>query len=150
MRQRVTDGGTPSGTVGLLRLLAAACLAAAGCGPPDPRVKVEGTVTLDGRPLADGQVIFSHDDRTLGAEGAAIAAGRFSIRVHPGPHRVEIVSILREERPVPAGGQPEQGITFRNLVPSRYNEQTTLTADVTPAGPNRADFALTSDKPAAK
>ncbi|MFM8434173.1 MAG: hypothetical protein ACKOBP_02355 [Planctomycetia bacterium] len=100
----MTDGGTPSGTGGLLLVLAAACL----------------------------------------------AAGRFTIRVHPGSHRVEIVSILREERPVPAGGLPEQGITFRNLVPSRYNEQSTLTADVTPAGPNRVDFELTSDKPAAK
>lgn len=150
MRQAVVDGAMPPGSRLLLLLLTAACLAAAGCGPPDPRVKVEGTVTLDGRPLADGQVIFNHDDRRLGAEGAAIAAGRFSIRVHPGSHRVEIMSVLREERPVPAGGLPEQGITFRNLVPSRYNEQTTLTADVTPTGPNRVDFELTSDTPAAK
>lgn len=146
MRQTVTSSSPPPGGRRLLLLAVAACLVAAGCGPTDPRVKVEGSVTLDGQPLAEGQVIFVPDDRARGAEGAAIAAGRFVIRVHPGSHRVEIVSILREDRPVPAGGLPEQGITFRNLVPSRYNEQSTLTADVTPAGPNRADFALTSAK----
>ena len=150
MTRRGSANASPPGSRRLLLLLGAVCLVAAGCGPTDPRVKVEGSVTLDGQSLAEGQVIFVPDDRARGAEGAAIAAGRFVIRVHPGSHRVEIVSILREERPVPAGGLPEQGITFRNLVPSRYNEQSTLTADVTPAGPNRADFALTSDKPAAK
>jgi hypothetical protein len=150
MRQTVTAHAKPPSGRRLLLLLVAAGLVSAGCGPPDPRVKVEGTVTLDGRPLAEGQVIFVPDDRARGAEGGVIAAGRFTIRVHPGSHRVEIVSMVREERPVPAGGLPEQGISFRNLVPSRYNEQSTLTADAAPSGPNRVDFELTSDKPAAK
>ena len=37
-------------------------------------------------------------------------------------------------------------MAFRNLVPSRHNEQMTLTADVTPMGLNQVDFELTSDK----
>lgn len=150
MTRRGWANASPPGSRRLLLLLTAGCLVAAGCGPADSRVAVEGSVTLDGRPLAEGQVIFVPNEKSLGAEGAAIAAGRFTIRVHPGPHRVEIVSMAREERPVPAGGLPEQGITFRNLVPSRYNEKSTLTADVAPAGSSRLDFELTSDKPAAK
>jgi len=76
---------SPPGSRRLLLLLGAACLLATGCGPADSRVPVEGSVTLDGRPLAEGQVIFVPDDKSLGGEGAAIAAGRFTIRVHPGP-----------------------------------------------------------------
>jgi hypothetical protein len=39
---------------------------------------------------------------------------------------------------------------YESIVPARYNDATTLTADVTPAAPNRFDSELLSNKSAAK
>jgi len=120
-------------------------VAAAGCGPQDPRVTIQGTVALDGRPLSQGQVVFMPANKSLRAEGAAVKDGGFTIRVHKGPHRVEINANVEERRNAGPNALPEAGITYQSLIPPRYNEKSTLTFDVQSAQDKPA-FDLMSDK----
>ena len=129
----------------LLVAVTAAMFAAAGCGPKDPRITVQGTVTLDGQPLSDGRVGFIPDDKALGASGASIENGRFSIKVYKGPSRVEITAQQVGQRPAAPGALPEAGIVVSSIIPARYNEKSTLSYNVQSAS-DRPAFDLTSDK----
>lgn len=129
----------------LLMALATALIIAAGCGPKDPRITVHGTVTLDGQPLAEGRVGFIPDDKALGASGASIEDGRFSIKVYKGPSRVEITAQKMGQRPAAPGALPEAGIVVWSIIPARYNKNSTLSYDVQSASDKPA-FDLTSEK----
>jgi len=115
------------------------------CGPRDPRVTIQGTVSLDEKPLAQGQVVFIPDNKAIRAEGAALKDGGFTIRVHKGPHRVEINAAVGEQRNAGPNAPPEAGTVTRSIIPPRYNEKSTLTFDVQSAK-DRPAFDLTSDK----
>jgi len=85
-----------AGTRGRLgvAVLATAILAAAGCGGP-PRATVRGTVTLDGKPLAAGLVVFEGSGRSYG--GTIGPDGRYELRhlgkpeVLPGTYGVAVL-----------------------------------------------------------
>ena len=114
-----------------------------GCGPaPGPATHaVSGTVTLDGKPLATGDVIFDSETENMPAVMGKLKEGHYAYRAMAGRHRVSIQSVGGKPRLSP--GMPP---VFKPLVPPRYNQSTTLTADVTAAGTNRFDFDLTSDR----
>lgn len=120
-------------------------VAAAGCGQRDPRVTIQGTVTIDGGPLPTGVVVFTPDEKSLRAEGAAVKEGNFTIRVHKGPHRVEIHAQVEERLAAVAGAPPETGITLRSIIPPEYNEKSTLSFDVQ-SSKDRPAFDLSSGK----
>jgi hypothetical protein len=128
----------------------ALCLAAlTGCGgtKPLPRFAVEGTVTLDGKPLPDGTIQFlPAADTDGGMVGAKIAGGRFATPAvrgaAPGKYRVEIAASRPTGRKVPDPRREEPLDEFVQYLPERYNAQSTLTAEVTAEGPNRFEFAL--------
>jgi hypothetical protein len=130
-------------------------LAMAGCGGGDglPRERINGTVTLDGTPLADGNISFMPADPSATSTdlGAAIAGGAFDVPRDrgpvPGQYRVSISST--EETAAKAGKQaPQPGDgdapVVRERIPAKYNTQSTLTAEVTRGGKNAFDFALSS------
>lgn len=106
---------------------------------------IQGTATLDGKPLSGGEVIFVPQDPALGADGATIEGGRFTITVYKGQHRVEITAFAQEQRPMPPGVPPEAGIFYRSLIPPRYNDKSTLSYDVQ-SSKDRPAFKLTSDR----
>jgi len=139
---RPTHGPRPGP---LLVALATTLIIVAGCGPKDPRITVQGTVTLDGQPLAEGRVGFIPDDKALGASGASIEEGRFSIKVYKGPSRVEITAQQVGQRPAAPGALPEAGIVVWSIIPARYNEKSTLSYNVQSAS-DRPVFNLTSKK----
>jgi hypothetical protein len=107
---------------------------------------VSGTVTLDGKPLSKGDVIFYPEAANLPADAGKLQDGRYTFRVVAGRHRVVIQAV--SDKPIVTS--PIDPPVYESIVPARYNDATTLTADVTPAGPNQFDFELTSNKPAAK
>src|SRR4029079_17294443 len=72
---------TPQGGLGLL-------VVRAGCGREKPTL--DGTVTLDGEPLASGSVLLVKTDGGLVREGAGIKDGAFQVKLPPGTYRVEI------------------------------------------------------------
>jgi hypothetical protein len=123
-----------------------------GCGGGGVKyATVSGKVTMDGKPLAKVSVVFS----PIPKQGSEIAGntaggetdenGQYTLKTSTpdglkegaqiGKHKVRIS--LQETR-----GEGDRSVT-REKLPKKYNEQTTLTADVTAGGPP-IDFPLTS------
>ena len=113
-----------------------------GCGQ-SPTVPVSGTVTLNGQPAADAEVIFTPSQGRV-ASGATNAEGRFALSTNksgdgavPGDHKVTIVEYYPPGKPPPmtSGGPPSR-------FPAQYMEvsQTPLTAKVERGGKNEFQF----------
>ena len=130
--------------------LLATLLVVVGCEQNPNRYAVEGTVTLDGEPLDEGQIRLVPQRGTSGpSSGAPIREGRFSIARDRGPFAgeftVEITAVREtgeilnhpDEGPVPLTAQ---------YLPARYNSKSDLTASVKAGEPNLVEFKLTSDE----
>jgi hypothetical protein len=98
---------------------------------------VAGTVTLDGRPLAGANLVFEPVEGGRASTGYTDANGRYELfyirrdkGAKVGRHKVVINA-----------GDPDSGKA--EIVPPRYNQNTTLEAEVK-AGDNTLDFALTT------
>ncbi len=122
-------------------MLIAGILLSAGCGrrndPLPELVPVTGVVTLNGAPLPKANVTFHPLTSGDSSFGRTNEKGEFTLLYRgnaagavAGNHRVEIRT--REEIVDRDGNlvsdQPE-------LLPARYHDKTTLTADVHPGGP---------------
>lgn len=125
-----------------------------GCGRDDgpATYQVSGTVTLDGKPVEDGQIVFRAVGGTDKAYAGKVTNGTFSFPSTAGQKQVEISSL--QEATAKKGmiggisGDPvspeNPAVVVTEKIPARYNAQTTLTADVTSGGPNKFDFELTT------
>jgi hypothetical protein len=119
-----------------------------GCGHGG-RVSVEGTVTLDGRPLGKGQIQFSPLPGSTGpTAGADVVDGKFAIAPADGPFagkfRVQISQVGLTGRKVLDPRSNSMVAEYAQILPARYNTESRLEAEVTSGGPNRLEFALTS------
>ena len=118
---------------------------ATGCSG-DGRLAVHGTVTLDGEPVSGGNILFLPvgEGGTKGAED--IIAGKYAIPPErgllPGKYRVEIRWAKSTGKQIPSGDPGMMMEERLEAVPAKYNEASTLTAEIT-AGENKHDFALT-------
>jgi hypothetical protein len=145
-----------------------AIMLTAGCGGEDslPRERLSGTVTLDGRPVEKGTIQFMPLDQANAATSTAaiITAGAYEVPTGqgllPGPYQVTISSVEEAKGPTakpkvrrgpgydPVGGTGVEGAPpeapTRQLIPARYNANTTLKADVAKGGKNVFDFPLTT------
>jgi hypothetical protein len=136
-------------------------MAGSGCsGSEDnlPREAISGTVTLDGQPLATGNIQFTPSagantpgDIVVG--GSPIMGGRFAIAhekgLIPGSYKVTVNSSsggpAGAPKAEPAGrGKPSE--RPKEIIPAKYNSETTLIADVKKGGSNDFKFALESAK----
>jgi hypothetical protein len=120
-------------------------VSAFGCGPTGPtRVIVTGTVTYNGEPVGEGNILFLDPTGQTAVDGGPIVNGRYSVEVLPGMKRVEI----RAARAIPGtsdairGGRP----ALEEFVPPGYHRDSKLTVEVTPEGPNVFDFPMTGKK----
>ena len=121
-------------------IVAAACVVAFGCGPRDTRVECSGTVTYAGQPVEEGSIGFSPLAGGGRSEGAVITAGRYTARVQPGRHRVEI----RGSRPLagkPIVSDMPSGIR-EDYIPKEFNDASTLEAEIHATGPHMLPFDL--------
>ncbi|VTT96835.1 Uncharacterized protein OS=Blastopirellula marina DSM 3645 GN=DSM3645_20907 PE=4 SV=1 [Gemmataceae bacterium] len=145
----------------LRRAFVAAVLAAlpVGCGNPTtggPSAEVTGSVTLDGKPLADAEVQFvPKGNAALGLHTAKTdAAGRFRITrdapnnpVKPGTYAVLVSKVSGGNDPSkPGGGMDAQ----KNEVPAAYQDRnrTPLTAEVRDGATDLPPFAISHAAPA--
>jgi hypothetical protein len=141
-------------------LLSAAAmgLMAIGCsgdvGDDKPREPVSGTVTMDGQPLPDGVILFT----PAGPAGEAIASatgkianGEFSIpRIEgpvPGSYKVSISHTDQPEGRVKIelkkpGKKAAAGT--KELIPAKYNSQTTLKEEIKKGGASGLKYELQS------
>ena len=132
-------------------LLGFCLLMVLGCSRGAGRQALEGTVTWDGTPLAEGSIIFLPQASTKSPTcGGTISQGRFSIApaggAAGGTFRVEITAVRNTGRKVTSFhmGRSIEKDEGEQYIPVRYNSQSELTATVTERGPNRFEFALKS------
>lgn len=128
--------------------LCAVLLVIVGCGRSKPNFEfgtVEGTVTLDGKPLAGAAVVF---EPGVGrpSYGSTSESGEYSLTYRGNPwgaivghHTVRITTeaVLENSPDAPP-------VFLKERLPQRYHSKSILTADVL-AGQNIVDFPLTSD-----
>jgi hypothetical protein len=122
-------------------LVAACCLAAAGCGKSKPMM--EGLVTLDGEPIEKGTIMLIPANGKGQSAGGGIVAGRYRITASAGPMQVRI-NAARKDGTMPDPLNPGSGVMvdrYVEYVPDRYNEKTELDVTIA-AGLNTHDFKL--------
>lgn len=117
-----------------------------GCGPREPvPVPVHGSVTVDGKPLAEGKIFFIFLGKV--PEILDIRDGRFEGKVLPGERRVEIAAYRPYQIPpdVPQSMHALMEGGKENFLPLRYHRNSILKAEVKDAEENAFRFELTSD-----
>lgn len=146
----------------LLMLLAVAC---AGCGSPSAgpsTVSVQGTVTLDGKPVEGADVCFINGQFSSTAKTDAAGVYELAGGAIPGPNTVYISKLsipegamagmegaIDEGQMMAMAGDPALARSKKGpkqLLPPRYSDpgKTELTVAVPEAGIQAADFALKS------
>lgn len=128
----------------LVSLIAAVAIFAGmvGCsGEPASAKKypVSGTVTLDGQPMPAG-VIFFRTVSSGSLDRVDIVGGAFKGEAEAGARRVEIC----QYQTVTMGEGEMQTENQVNVIPERFNTNTTLTAEVTTSGANDYQFDVQS------
>ena len=127
--------------------LACLLLALAGCGGEEsvPRTAVSGTVTLQGKPLEEGIILFTPLAKGPSA-GGDIRQGKYQLPQEKGPspgeYRVEIRAYRgtgKKRRDEASGTVTEEMVS---IIPDRYNSKSSLRAEVKADGPNKFDFQL--------
>jgi hypothetical protein len=116
-----------------------------GCGKKQeiPVLAVSGTVTLDGEKLGEGFLYFKTIE-TGAFERFDIKDGKFRGEAQPGKRRVEVIA----NRPKKVVIDEKEVDVPDNIVDPSFNVQSTLTAEVTPEGPNEFHFVVTRKKDA--
>ncbi len=132
-------------------LVAAALLAAGGCGPRGNHAAIGGQVTLDGQPLAQGSILFVPIEGTSGtATGGDIREGKYHIASAKGPavgwNRVEITAVRPsgKQAPDPMGPPGRTREMYVSAVAARFNTDSTLKFEVQ-AGDNTANFDVAGE-----
>ncbi len=112
---------------------------------------VAGKVTVEGKPLEDGQILFT----SLGEGGkrasAKIQNGEFSIPpnfgVKNGKQLVQIEAYRKSNRPVVPSGLMTAEVAAEGAVeqylPAQYNTRSKLSVEVQPGSENYFEFKLT-------
>ncbi|MEQ8633710.1 hypothetical protein [Gimesia maris] len=123
-------------------------LSACGGGSDTPPLgTVTGVVTLDDKPLADAEVTFQ-PEKGRPSLGKTDSEGNYTLVYTAsdngaliGPHKVLITTAVEAFSDESGAGNDREARP--EILPPKYNAQTTLTAQVKP-GANTIDFPLKS------
>lgn len=120
------------------------------CGCASDESSILGTVNLDGKPVAEGDIRFIPIEANRGSDaGAVIRDGKYKVVVKElatGKYRVSIRGYKHGGRmePDPLGGPPMKGT--EQIVPKRYQgENSELVKEIT-LGVNRLNFDLVTSE----
>lgn len=118
----------------LLLLLPAALICVFGCGRSgDGKVDVSGTVTFNGKPIEEGTIQFVHTETT--ADTVTVTGGRYATRIPTGSKKIVVHAYRKTGELLRDPTDKQSGYpVVSNYIPSKFNEQSELTTDVTPAG----------------
>jgi hypothetical protein len=127
--------------------------AIAGCGGDNPlgRKALQGTVTLDGAPIANGSIDFQPMQAGGVQSGGVITGGKYSIRAEQGlpegKYRVAIHASDASAGALPAGAMPGDDVPpVKELVPEEWNSKSEHTIEVTSKSSQEFNFEI-STKP---
>lgn len=119
-----------------------------GCehGTTLKRGRLHGTVTVEGVPLAKGQIrIFALAAGGAGTDGE-IVDGKYDIPAHRGPtaglYRIEIESLKATGRRVIDPDTRDWVDEVVNVLPHRYHSESTLRLNYEPGSDKPHDFHL--------
>ena len=141
---------------GVLALcFAAMMVAVSACdGSADglPREPVSGTVTLDGEPLAAGAIQFfpKQAGGVAVSGGSTVEDGQFSISreygLVPGSYKVAINASESSNGDSKKKGQKsrKKSTSTKDIIPAKYNSETTLTAEIEKGCSSRLKYDLQS------
>ncbi len=119
-----------------------------GCQKDEGPAKapVSGQVTLDGTPLAEGQISFMPSNGVGISTGGKITNGSYREDVPLGEMRVEIRARTQvgEKPAYDAPDSPKMPI-FEEKIPAKYNSNSELKTTVV-KGTNKADYKLETPK----
>jgi hypothetical protein len=124
----------------LLGCIVCACGFLAGCSKVQP-VAVNGEVLLDGKPMSEGEISLVAEDGS-GADVFEVKDGKFQGQSKPGKKKVEIRKYKIGEATKMADKVIEG--TKENILPAKYNTETTMKAEVTATGIAPPKFETTS------
>jgi hypothetical protein len=128
----------------------AALTVLAGCGSGGKTAPVSGTVTLDGKPLANALVTFQpiatagKASAGMGSTGVTDGNGKYTLKTVDTDQAGAVVakhSVIITMKPESSEldiPKPQKGL------PAKYNLQSELQFDVTPQGTDAANFDLKS------
>jgi len=119
----------------------------AGCGgAPDDQpelVPVQGTVTLDGEPLADAQIVFQPETGRP-SRGETNEQGHYELQYTPDTRGARVgTHTVRISTGRTVYDDDENPTEIPEKVPARYNENSELTKKVEP-GTETIDFELST------
>jgi hypothetical protein len=99
----------------------------AGCSSKPAGGTVKGKVTLDGQPLATGQILFVAVDQGVPSAEATVTAGQFEALVPPGEKRVEVRApkVTGKKKMYDTPDSPTVD-TVVELLPAKYNVNSEL------------------------
>jgi hypothetical protein len=118
-------------------------VALAGCGGHGVETyAVSGTVTWQGQPVPNGDIIFAPLDGAVVPDAAKIINGKYRLQAKAGKNRVEIHAAHREGRINPVMGESRA----KPYIPAQFNAKSVLTAEVLPDGKNVFAFDLTENE----
>lgn len=140
-----------------LRILAIVCVFICGCGkskgpPKVAQIPVTGMVTLDGKPLANADVVFLPPEGMGAFSGRTKADGTYQLEgvagsktVCKGSCKVCISRMLKSDGTAPGADELPANAGASESLPEKYSSpaETTLTAEV-PEGGGKFDFPLAS------
>ncbi|MEQ9066707.1 hypothetical protein [Gimesia chilikensis] len=134
-------------TVAYYLMLACTAGVLAGCGGGESgptNYPVSGKVTVDGEPLAEGDIIFRDAEGKATSGAGKIEEGTFSFETVAGKKAVVITATREIPGKTVAGGAPGEPAVpaVEQYLPAEYNEKTTLEAEVSESGPNEFTFEL--------
>jgi hypothetical protein len=128
--------------------LLCAVLVAVGCssGPkPAPSTTASGTVNVDGKPLEDGEIMFSIEGK--GPMILPIKGGKFEGKVNVGDNAVQIRAYKMGE-PIMMDGKPFGDPVKVNYIDEKFNDKSELKSKVDAAGAKDLKFDVESKKDA--
>ena len=137
---------TPPGRLSSLPLACIACaLLTLGCDNSPQHYPVAGTVTLDGEPVPDGEVIFFPLEGGP-PDAGPIQAGSFAFQSLNGPMRVQITATRDHPTKRVPGSSPDIWVPAPvNYIPERYRgPESELRVEVPSGGNQQIEFKLQS------
>ena len=116
-------------------------------GCDDAKSSVDGSVTLDGQPVASGSIAFVKQEGDLLREGAIIKDGSFQAQLPPGKYKLELngQKVVATRKQKGFDGKDEEVPVTEELFPPRYNTKTELSHEIKP-GANTLKLDLKSSK----
>jgi hypothetical protein len=107
----------------LIALAVLAAVLATGCRAKFPTAPVTGLVTLDGKPLTRGKVVFIHETAPVSGEGVIGPDGRYKLDAPVGNCRIAVQCRELPNNDLPREMRtPSYYMSMRSLIPERYED----------------------------